>query len=288
MRDSRAKGKRAGEPDGRGNASSHMNDVTLNDGRAMPRLGLGTYQIPDAHAAGVVREGLDLGFALVDTAAIYGNERGVGDGLRASDAWVTTKLWNDRHEDAAAALDESLALLGRENVDLYLIHWPCPDRGDMVTAWRALIDAREAGKALSIGVSNFLPEHLTTIIDATGETPAVNQIELHPSFQQRDLAAFDADHGIVTQSWSPLGQGATLKDERIVAIAERVGATPAQVIIAWHLAKGLAVIPKAGDPAHLADNWGAREVALGEEDVAAIDAMDAPDGRMGPDPLRFG
>ncbi|WP_022686179.1 aldo/keto reductase [Sphingomonas phyllosphaerae] len=262
-----------------------MTDLTLNDGRRMPQLGLGTYQIPDAHVPSVVRAGLDLGFRLVDTAALYHNERGVGEGLGSDEVWVTTKLWHDQHGDAAAALDASLALLGREHVDLYLIHWPHPSGGKYVDAWRSLVELREQGLARSIGVSNFLPEHLDVIVDTTGVTPAVNQIELHPTFQQRDVQAANAARGIVTQSWSPLGQGATLKDERIVAIAAAAGATPAQVIIAWHLAKGFSVIPKAGDLDHLASNWQAQDVRLTAEQIAQIDAMDDPDGRMGPDPL---
>lgn len=261
-----------------------MTDLTLNDGRAMPKLGLGTYQIPDAQVAAVVRAGLDIGFRLVDTAALYHNERGVGEGLGHDDVWVTTKLWHDQHGDAAAALDASLALLGRDHVDLYLIHWPHPAGRRFVDAWRTLVDLREQGLAHSIGVSNFLPEHLDAIIEATGVVPAVNQIELHPTYQQRAVQEANRAHGIVTQSWSPLGQGATLKDERIVRIADEVGATPAQVIIAWHLAKGFSVIPKAGDLDHLASNWDAREVSLSAEQIAAIDAMDDPDGRMGPDP----
>ena len=263
-----------------------MEDFTLNDGRTMPRLGMGTYQVPDAHVAMVVRAGQDIGFRLVDTAAIYHNERGVGEGLDA-ETFVTTKLWNDRQQHAAEALDESLALLGRDHVDLYLIHWPALDAGDYVDAWRALVALREAGKAKSIGVSNFLPEHLDAIIAATGVTPAVNQIELHPTFQQRELAAYHADKGIVTQSWSPLGQGATLKNGTIAGIAERLGASPAQVIIAWHLAKGYSVIPKAGGQEHLADNFGALNIPLSGADVATIDALDDPDGRIGPDPLTF-
>ncbi len=261
-----------------------MTELTLNDGRAMPQLGLGTYQIPDTQVAGVVRAGLDLGFRLIDTAAVYHNERGVGEGLAHDAAWVTTKLWNDRHGDPAAALDASLALLGRESVDLYLIHWPHPDGGRFVEAWRSLIALRERGLAGSIGVSNFLPDHLDAIIDATGVVPAVNQIELHPTFQQREVQAENHARGIVTQSWSPLGQGATLKDQRILDIAAATGATAAQVIIAWHLAKGFSVIPKAGDLDHLASNWAAQEVQLSAEQIAAIDAMDDPDGRMGPDP----
>lgn len=262
-------------------------DITLNDGRIMPQLGMGTYQIPDAQVAAVVRQGLDLGFHLVDTAAIYHNERGVGEGLRASDAFVTTKLWNDRHGDAEAALDESLALLGREAVDLYLIHWPHPKRGEFVTAWETLVRLREAGKTRSIGVSNFLPEHLDAIVAATGVTPAVNQIELHPRWQQRAVRAYHREKGIVIQSWSPLGQGEVLRDPVVTEIAERLGHTPAQVVIAWHLAHGLSVIPKAADSAHLADNAAAAQVTLSDADVAAIDALDAADGRIGPDPLRF-
>ncbi len=272
------------EPRTASNGSSHMSELVLNDGRAMPQLGLGTYQIPDAQVAAVVRAGLDLGFRLVDTAAMYHNERGVGEGVAHDDVWLTTKLWHDAHGDAGAALDASLALLGRDQVDLYLIHWPHPSGAHYVDAWRALVSLREQGLARSIGVSNFLPEHLDAIIDATGVTPAVNQIELHPTFQQRAVQAANRERGIVTQSWSPLGQGATLKDERIVAIAEATGATAAQVIIAWHLAKGFSVIPKAGDLEHLASNWAARDVRLTGEQIAAIDAMDDPDGRMGPDP----
>lgn len=261
-----------------------MTNLTLNDGRSMPQLGMGTYQIPDSQVAAVVRAGIDLGFALVDTAAIYHNERGVGDGLRGGDAWVTTKLWNDRHADAAAALDESLALLGRESVDLYLIHWPHPSGGEFIAAWKALIAARDAGKARSIGVSNFPPDHIDAIVAATGVTPAVNQIELHPRFQQRDQRAYHDAQGIVTQSWSPLGQGEILNDAVVTRIAARLDATPAQVVIAWHLAHGLSVIPKAADAAHLADNFGAMEVDLTDDDVAAIDALDDAGGRIGPEP----
>lgn len=284
LRHAVAKGKPQSGTVPSSNGSTRMTDLTLNDGRPMPQLGLGTYQIPDSQVAAVVRAGLDLGFRLVDTATLYHNERGVGEGLGHDDAWLTTKLWHDQHGDAEAALDASLALLGRDHVDLYLIHWPHPAGERYVAAWQTLVALRDAGKARSIGVSNFLPEHLDAIIDATGVVPAVNQIELHPTFQQREVQAYNRERGIVTQSWSPLGQGETLRDERVVAIAERLGATPAQVLIAWHLAKGLAVIPKAGNPEHLASNWQATEVRLSEEDVAAIDAMDDPDGRMGPDP----
>ncbi|UVO51458.1 aldo/keto reductase [Sphingomonas sp. SUN019] len=272
------------EPTRAGAVRAAMTSMTLNDGRTMPQLGMGTYLIPDSQAASVMRAGIDLGFAMVDTAAIYHNERGVGDGLRGGEIWITTKLWNDRHADAAAALDESLALLGRDSVDLYLIHWPHPSGGEYVAAWKGLIAAHEAGKAKSIGVSNFLPEHIDAIVAATGVTPAVNQIELHPRFQQREQRAYHDAHGIVTQSWSPLGQGEVLGEAVVTTIAARLGATAAQVVIAWHLSHGLSVIPKAADAGHLADNHGALAVELSDADVAAIDALDDAGGRIGPEP----
>ena len=264
-----------------------MTDIMLNDGRPMPQLGMGTWRLADAQAPMVVRLGLDTGFRLVDTAAVYGNERGVGEGLRGQeDVFVTTKLWNDRQGDPAAALDESLALLGMDAVDLYLMHWPSPAQGRFVDAWKAMIDLRAAGKTRSIGVSNFLPEHLDAIIDATGVTPAVNQIELHPDFQQREACAYHAAHGIVTQSWSPIGQGKTLLDSPAIrTIADAHNRSPAQVVIAWHLAHGFSVIPKASTREHLTDNFAALDLALSEDDIAAIDALDRADGRIGPDPL---
>jgi 2,5-diketo-D-gluconate reductase A len=262
-----------------------MTDITLNDGRPMPALGMGTYKVPDSQAPMIVRAGIDAGFRLVDTAALYHNERGVGEGLRGSDAFVTTKLWNDRHGDAEAALDESLALLGMEAVDLYLIHWPCPSQGQFVAAWKSLVRLREAGKARSIGVSNFLARHLERVIDATGVVPAVNQIECHPRFQQIELRGWTEENAIVAQSWSPLGQGDVLADPVIAGIARNHGRSPAQVVIAWHLALGLSVIPKAGSPGHLAENVAAADLALDDDDLAAIAGMDAEDGRIGPEPM---
>jgi 2,5-diketo-D-gluconate reductase A len=262
-----------------------MTQMTLNDGRSMPQLGMGTYQIPDTQVALVVRKGLDLGFELVDTAAFYHNERGVGEAMQGSEAFLTTKLWNDRHRDAEAALDESLALLGVDAVDLYLIHWPRPSEGAYVDAWRSLVALRDAGKTRSIGVSNFLPEHIDAIVAATGVTPAVNQIELHPRFQQREARAYHDAHDIVTQSWSPLGQGGTLlHDPAVEAAAAKHGRSAAQVVIAWHLAHGLSVIPKAADAEHLSDNFAALDLTLDDKDIATIDALDDPDGRIGPDP----
>ena len=262
-----------------------MTDLTLNDGRTMPQLGMGTWQIPDSQAPSIVRKGTDLGFRLVDTAAIYQNERGVGEGWQGTGAFLTTKLWNDRQRDAEAALDESLALLGTNAVDLYLMHWPAPSEGAYVAAWRAMIGLMDAGKTRSIGVSNFLPEHLERIIGETGVTPAVNQIELHPTFQQREGVEYHRAHGIVTQSWSPIGQGKALLQDKIIGrIAEAHGRSAAQVVIAWHLAKGYSVIPKASSAEHLSDNLAAADLTLSEADVAAIDAMDREDGRLGPEP----
>jgi 2,5-diketo-D-gluconate reductase A len=267
-----------------------MTDLTLNDGRSMPRLGMGTWQIPDSQAAAIVRRGLDLGYRLVDTAAIYDNERGVGEGFKGESyqdggAFLTTKLWNDRHGDPEAALDESLALLGVDAVDLYLIHWPVPAEDRYVEAWQAMIALREAGKARSIGVSNFLPEHLDRLKAETGVVPAVNQIELHPRFQQREARAYHAEHGIVTQSWSPIGQGkGLLEDPAVARIAAKHHRSAAQVVIAWHLHHGLSVIPKASGADHLSDNLAAQDVSLDDEDVAAINALDRADGRLGPDP----
>jgi len=285
VREAGGEGKRQSEPCVCFVRSTPMTDLTLNDGRTMPQLGMGTWQIPDSQAAAIVRTGLDIGFRLVDTAAIYENERGVGDGYKGSDAFLTTKLWNDRQADAEAAMDESLALLGVESVDLYLMHWPVPSEGKFVDAWRAMIALRDAGKAKSIGVSNFLPEHIDAIVAATGVTPTVNQIELHPNFQQRAQREYHEAHGIVTQSWSPLGQGKTLlQDEAIVRIADKHGRSAAQVVLAWHLEKRFSVIPKASDVEHLADNFGALDLTLDDEDMAAIDALDDPAGRLGPEP----
>lgn len=262
-----------------------MTDLTLNDGRSIPQLGLGTWKLPDPQAPLAVRKALDLGYRLIDTAAIYGNERGVGEGVQGSDSFVTTKLWNDRQGDPEAALDESLALLGLDAVDLYLIHWPSPAQDLYIDAWKALIALRDAGKTRSIGVSNFLPEHLDAIIAATGVTPVLNQIELHPRHQRRDLVAYHQAHDIVTQAWSPLGQGgALLREAEIVRIAEAHARSAAQVVLAWHLAHGFSVIPKAADNDHMSDNYAALDLTLSADEMAAIDALEAGE-RLGPDPL---
>ncbi|MGV6874017.1 aldo/keto reductase [Pseudochelatococcus sp. B33] len=266
--------------------------VTLNDGRKIPQVGLGVWRTEQAEAPAAVRKALEVGYRHVDTAAIYGNEEGVGEGLRAAgiareDIFLTTKLWNgdQGYDSALRAFDASLARLGVEYVDLYLIHWPVPRKDAYVDSWRALIALREQGRARSIGVSNFNIEHLERIIGETGVTPALNQIELHPRFQRTALRAFHATRGIATESWSPLGQGTLLTDPVIAGIAAKHGRTPAQVIIRWHLDNGLVVIPKSVTPARIAENFNVFDFALDAQDLAAIAALDSADGRIGPDPL---
>jgi len=268
-------------------------NVRLNDGHAMPQLGLGVWQIENDQTAAVVRAAIDDGYRSIDTAALYHNEAGVGEGIRRAGAprdalFVTTKLWHDRHRDAERACDESLARLGLDSVDLYLIHWPAPRQNHYVDAWRGLVRLRDAGRARSIGVSNFERAHLERVIDATGVVPAVNQIELHPRFQQTALRAFHAARGIVTESWSPLGQGQVLRDPVVVELARARGCTPAQLVIAWHLALGLVAIPKSSHAARVRENLGALDVRLEPDDMARLAHLDRRDGRLGPNPATMG
>ncbi len=264
--------------------------LTLNDGRRIPQLGFGTYQIDNDDAAGAVSIALDVGYPLVDTAAIYRNEEGVGEGLGDKrDIWLTTKIWNESqgYERAKAAFAKCLARLDRPVVDLLLIHWPCAENDKYVETWKAMIEMRKAGTARSIGVSNFHAEHLKRLVDETGETPALNQIELHPSFQQRELRKLHVEMGIVTQSWSPLGQGGGMDNDVVKAIASETGQNAAAVIIRWHIQHGLAVIPKASSRDHIAANFEAVRFELTDDQMARIDALDDADGRIGPDPDEF-
>lgn len=266
--------------------------LTLNDGRTMPQLGFGLWEVREA--ARVTETALRVGYRMVDGAALYGNEEGQGEGLRASglsrDAvFVTTKVWHDHHgEDLALrSVRDSLGRLGLDHVDLVLIHWPAPSQGRFVEAWRGLIRAREEGLATSIGVSNFRAEDLDRIVGETGVVPVVNQIELHPELQQRALREKHAAMGVVTQSWTPLGQSRTFEHPVIQAAAGRTGATPAQVILAWHLALGCAVIPRSTSEERLAQNLAAVDVTLTPEEVAAIEGLETGH-RTGPDPSTFG
>lgn len=269
--------------------------LTLNDGQRMPQVGLGVWQSPAETTADTVATALAAGYLAIDTAAAYRNEPGVGEGVKRSGVardklFITTKLWNENqgHDAAMAAFDKSLARLGMDYVDLYLIHWPAPTQNLYLESWKALIRLREEGRARSIGVSNFAIPHLERIIGETGVTPAANQIELHPRWQQAQLRAFHAAKGIATTSWSPLGQGRLLDDPVIGQIAAKHGKTAAQVIIRWHVDLGLTVIPKSVTPARIVANLQVFDFALDAEDLKAIAGLDAADGRIGPDPAKFG
>lgn len=266
--------------------------ISLNDGRSIPQVGLGVWQTPQDATAQAVQAALAAGYRHIDTASIYGNESGVGEGLKASDVarkdiFVTTKVWNadQGHDATLKAFDASLGRLGLDYLDLYLIHWPAPAQDKFVDSWKALKRLRDEGRVRSIGVSNFQPEHLARIIGETGVVPVLNQVELHPRFQQKALKAVHAQHGIVTQAWSPLGQGALLKDAVVGAIGKKHSKTAAQVVVRWHIQLGHVVIPKSVNPERIAENFGVFDFALDAEDIAAIGGLDKADGRIGPDPL---
>ena len=269
-----------------------VKNITFNDGNSIPQLGYGVWQIEDNGAADAVGTALETGYRHIDTASIYGNEVGVGRGIAASsvpreDIFLTTKLWNSDQgfEKAIAALDASLERLGTDYVDLYLIHWAMPQQGTYLESWRALIELKKQGKVRSIGVSNFPQAQLREIIADTSVTPAIHQIELHPYFSQEDMRAVHSEFGIATEAWSPLGQGGEiLKDPVIVEIAGKHGISPAQAVLAWHLAKGIVAIPKSVTPARIAENFAAANVTLDTADIAAIDGLTRKDGRIGPDP----
>lgn len=268
--------------------------IALNDGQAIPQIGFGVWRLDDGETPDLVGAALAAGYRSVDTAAVYGNEAGVGRALREGrvpreQVFLTTKLWNDRQgfDTTLRAFDESTARLGLETVELYLIHWPCPDRDAYVDTWRALIRLKADGRARSVGVSNFTAEHLERIVEETGVVPALNQIELHPRFQQRALHDVHARLGIVTQAWSPLGQARALDDPALRDIAARHGRSVAQVILRWHVENGVVAIPKSATPARIAENIDVFGFALTPEDHAAIAALDRADGRIGPDPLTF-
>ena len=266
--------------------------VALNDGARIPQVGLGVWQTPNDEAAPAVKAALDAGYRHIDTAAVYENEEGVGEGIRQSgtarsDIFLTTKLWNTEqgYDQTLKAFDASLKRLGTDYVDLYLIHWPSAHRELFVDTWKAFVTLKEEGRAKSIGVSNFYPEHIERIVAETGVFPVINQIELHPDFQQREARAFHEKHKIVTQSWSPLGQGKLLGHPVIAEIASRLGRTPAQVIIRWHIDNGLVVIPKSVTPSRIVENFKVFDFKLSAEDLKILNALDDAGARIGPDPM---
>ncbi|MGK4066339.1 aldo/keto reductase [Rothia sp. HC945] len=268
-------------------------NITLNDGNQIPQLGYGVWQVEDDVAEKVVVQALDAGYRHVDTAKIYGNEAGVGRALAESDVdendvFVTTKLWNDDqgYESALEAFDASIERLGLTNpLDLYLIHWAQPANGKYLDTWKAFIELQKQGKVKSIGVSNFPEEQLREIIDETGVTPAIHQIELHPYFNQEHMRRVNEELGIKTEAWSPLGQGGdALKEKVVTDIAEKHDAQPGQVIIAWHLAIGNVVIPKSVTPERIVSNLASVDLHLSNEEVEAINGLTRDNGRIGMKP----
>jgi 2,5-diketo-D-gluconate reductase A len=267
--------------------------LTLHDGVEIPQLGFGVFQVPPEETQSVAELALDAGYRHIDTAAAYRNEKGVGaalagSGLSREDLFVTTKLWNSQqgYESTLEAFEGSLGRLGLDYVDLYLIHWPVPSEDRFVDTWRAFERILEEERSRTIGVSNFRVEDLERLEVEADTRPTVNQIELHPRFQQAELRAWHTQHQIATEAWSPLAQGELFDDETIVGIAERHGKTPAQTILRWHLQVGNVVIPKSVTPERIRENIELFDFELSDEEMAAFAGLDGG-GRIGPDPETF-
>ncbi|MET9296100.1 aldo/keto reductase [Streptomyces sp. NPDC003077] len=273
---------------------SKVPHTTLNNDVAMPQLGFGVWQVPDDEAFIAVRHALEAGYRSIDTAAIYGNEEGTGKALAASgiardELFVTTKLWNSDqgYDTTLRAFDTSLEKLGLEYVDLYLIHWPVPARDTYVDTYKALEKIYADGRAKAIGVSNFKPAHLERLMGETSIVPAVNQIELHPQFQQAEARAVHAQHGIATEAWSPLGQGKGLLEDPVIGdLAKKHGKTPAQIVLRWHLQLGNIVIPKSVTPSRIKENIDVFGFELDADDLGTLAALEAGK-RLGADPDVF-
>lgn len=271
--------------------------LVLNDGRFIPQLGFGVYQVPPEDTAAVVRAALAAGYRHIDTAQMYRNERGVGEALRSSgvarnEVFITSKLSNAWHrpDDARRAFDRTLAELGSDYVDLFLIHWPLPTLygGDYVSTWRTLEEFQRDGRARSIGVSNFEIAHLERLTAETGSVPAVNQVEAHPYFPNDEIRAYGREHGILTQAWSPLAQGTAISDAVVVAVAERVARTPSQVILRWHIQRGDVVFPKTTSTARMRQNIDIFGFELSLDDLEQLSALQRGEaGRLGPRPDTF-
>jgi 2,5-diketo-D-gluconate reductase A len=272
-------------------------DLVLNSGQTIPQLGFGVFKIDPAETAEAVSEALKVGYRHIDTAEMYRNEKGVGEAVRASgldrsEVYITSKLNNGFHrpDDARRAFDGTLEALGSDYVDLFLIHWPLPTLygGDFVSTWRTLEDFSRDGRARSIGVSNFQVAHLQRLVQECDVAPAVNQIEVHPYLCNEEVRAADADHGILTEAWSPLAKGRVLNDPVVGAIAGRTGRTPAQVVLRWHVQRGDIVFPKSTTAVRIEENFQIFDFELAPEDIAAISALDrGEEGRTGPNPDMF-
>jgi 2,5-diketo-D-gluconate reductase A len=271
--------------------------IDLNDGRSIPQLGFGVFQIEREDTAEAVTTALDVGYRHIDTAEMYGNEREVGEAVRASgrdraDVYITSKLNNGYHrpDDARRAFDGTLAALGFDYVDLFLIHWPLPTLydGDFVSTWKTLEEFQRDGRARSIGVSNFQIDHLERLAAEADVVPAVNQIELHPYLLNAEVDAYGREHGIATEAWSPIAQGGVLDDPVITGIADELGRTPAQVVLRWHIERGNIVFPKSTTPARIRENFELFDFGLEPDHIAQIDALDRGEaGRTGPNPDAF-
>jgi 2,5-diketo-D-gluconate reductase A len=271
--------------------------IELNDGNEIPQLGFGVFQVPPAETAQAVAHALEAGYRHIDTAEMYGNERGVGEAIRASgiardQVFVTSKLNNGFHrpDDARAAFGRTLEELGFDHVDLFLIHWPLPTLydGDFVSTWRTMEEFKADGRARSIGVSNFQVAHLERLAAETETVPAVNQIEAHPFFHNDEVRAYGAEHGIATEAWAPIAKGKVGDDETIRAVADEVGRTPAQVTLRWHVQRGDIVFPKSVTPARIVENFALFDFELSDDQMQRIGSLDrGEDGRTGPNPDVF-
>ena len=271
--------------------------ISLNDGHTIPQLGFGVFQIDPDETAEAVTTAFEVGYRHIDTAEMYGNEKGVGEAVRASgldrDAvFITSKLNNGHHrpDDARAAFAQTLTDLGLDYVDLFLIHWPLPTQydGDFVSTWKTLEEFQRDGRARSIGVSNFQVAHLERLAAECDVVPAVNQIELHPYLLNQEVRAYDEEHGIATQAWSPIAQGEVLGDPAVTAIADELGKSPAQVVLRWHIERGNIVFPKSTTPERIKENFELFDFELGPDDAAKLDALDKGEaGRTGPNPDEF-
>jgi 2,5-diketo-D-gluconate reductase A len=272
-------------------------NLTLNDGHTIPQLGFGVFQVPPEDTARITEQALEAGYRHIDTAEMYGNEKGVGEAIRASgiprdELFITSKLNNGFHEPdvARTAFDKTLNELGLDEIDLFLIHWPLPTQydGDFVSTWKTLIEFKQDGRARSVGVSNFQPAHLERLAAETDVVPAVNQIEVHPYFTNEAARAASRDAGILVEAWSPIAQGGVLDDPAIVKIAEHVGRTPAQVTLRWHIQRGDIVFPKSSTPERMAENIALFDFELDDQAMDSITALDrGEDGRTGPNPDEF-